>query len=73
MCQMVRYAYAAIKSKASHKVAKLSGGRCEIQQVHVIWCVLPIQSRVVLHMVVLLMVVPKLQAGILRVSQHTFA
>ena len=35
--QMVQYTYTVIRGKASQKVATLSGGRCEIRQVHVIW------------------------------------
>lgn len=35
--QMVHYAYAAIKSKASNKVARSSDASCDIQKVHVTW------------------------------------
>jgi len=35
--QVIRYAYATIRNKASNKVARASAGKCEIQKDHVIW------------------------------------
>jgi hypothetical protein len=37
--QVIRYAYATIRNKASNKVARTSAGRCEVQKEHVIWYV----------------------------------
>lgn len=38
--QMINYTYAAIRNKASNKLSKASLGRCKVQKVAVIWCVL---------------------------------
>jgi hypothetical protein len=37
--QVIRYAYATMRNKASNKVARTSAGKCDIEKDHVIWCV----------------------------------
>ncbi|KAG6331207.1 hypothetical protein ID866_7879 [Astraeus odoratus] len=38
--QIIRYSYATIQRKSSSKVAKASGGRCNVQKTHVDWSVM---------------------------------
>ncbi|KAH9838284.1 uncharacterized protein C8Q71DRAFT_705274 [Rhodofomes roseus] len=35
--QMIRYTFATMRNKSSNKVAKRSGGRCDVHQDQVIW------------------------------------
>jgi len=35
--QVIRYAYASMRNKASNKVARTSAGKCDIEKDHVIW------------------------------------